>query len=76
MPASAIEFCYDDNSGTTHEMFTGLTKRETFAMAAMQGLLPKLQGQAVSSERIAICSVEMADALLRELNKGIKRNGN
>jgi len=47
----------------------GLTKREAFAMAAMQGLLPKLQGHAVSSEDVATCSVELADALLKELDK-------
>jgi hypothetical protein len=38
-------------------------------MAAMQGLLAKSAGRAVSSKDIAICSVEQADDLLKELDK-------
>lgn len=45
------------------------TKRERFAMAAMQGILAKFQGQAISCEVIAECSVQQADALLKELSK-------
>jgi hypothetical protein len=54
------------------EGLTGLTKRETFAMAAMQGLLaggyciddPNNRLNDVSSEAVAL-----ADALLKELSK-------
>jgi len=42
----------------------GLTKREYFAVMAMQGLLSNGTRALVASE-----SVSMADALLKELNK-------
>lgn len=44
----------------------GLTKREYFAVIAMQGLLPE------AASDIELCvrkSVVMADALIKELNK-------
>jgi hypothetical protein len=47
---------------------TGLTKREQFAMAAMQGILAignKLDTRGVVAE----CAVKMADALLAELER-------
>ena len=50
-----------------------LTKRERFAMAAMQGLLPiadKLKSDEPDS--IAASSVKLADALIAELEKGEK----
>jgi hypothetical protein len=51
-------------------MATGLTKREMFAMAAMQGILSSLPSNAVFSyQTTAKCSVEQADALLAELEK-------
>lgn len=45
---------------------TGLTKREAFAMAAMQGLAPRW-GKERSGNEIARASVMMADALLAAL---------
>ena len=39
MPATPCEFNFDTNTGTTHEMFSGLTKREHFAGLAMQSLI-------------------------------------
>lgn len=47
----------------------GLTKREVFAMHAMQGYLanPDLSGEA--NETYAEWSVNTADAVLRELDK-------
>ena len=47
----------------------GLTKREHFAAMAMQGLLSGAHFQAPLDE---LCqqSVEVADALIKELNKG------
>lgn len=50
------------NSHYTH----GLTKREAFAMAAMQGLAPRW-GKERSGNEIARASVMMADALLAAL---------
>lgn len=49
--------------------YIGLTKREHFAGLAMQGLYVRLQGQVASSEVCAQIAVEMADALLKELDK-------
>ena len=72
MPASPIEFCYDTDEGTTHEMFTGLSKREAFAMAAMQGMSsrPEFYGQSTDyPEVIAGSCILLADALLKELAK-------
>ena len=47
----------------------GLTKREYFASMAMQGLLSNPNDHSLSQKAIAISSVEMADALIKELNK-------
>lgn len=49
--------------------FSGLTKREYFAVLAMQGLLadPANDG---SPESLALYAVKYADALLAELEKG------
>ena len=55
--------------------FGGLTKREAFAMAAMQGLLAGGWGDSVPHDDVAATSdaaafsVMYADALLAELNK-------
>ena len=51
---------------------SGLSKREAFAMAAMQGLSshPDFYGQSSNfAKNIAIDSVQIADALLLELDK-------
>lgn len=48
----------------------GLTKREQFAMAAMQGLLASLgQHDVTAASELASDSVLFADALLSELDK-------
>lgn len=50
--------------------FPGLTKREAFAMAAMQGLLAKHEGYSEDSKLcMAQAAVACADALLKELAK-------
>jgi hypothetical protein len=46
----------------------GLTKRELFAAMAMQGFLSDYQTNA-STQEFAKVSVQMADALIEELNK-------
>ena len=49
-------------------LHNGLTKREMFAMAAMQGILSSLDDDcAVSPSELARCAVRNADALLAEL---------
>jgi len=59
-----------------HDPVWGLTKREMFAMAAMQGMLANSHvGQGfkpfshMTDEEIAQWSVKQADALLAELEK-------
>ena len=47
----------------------GLTKREYFAAIAMQGILSNAHSHSLSRKEVAISSVEMADALIEELNK-------
>jgi hypothetical protein len=49
--------------------YPGLTKREAFAMAAMQGLLANPETTPASAQEIAEWSVYQADALLAELAK-------
>lgn len=47
----------------------GLTKREYFASLAMQGLLSNSDYTRLSQKVTAIYAVEMADALIKELNE-------
>lgn len=55
--------------GRPNERFSfGLTKREMFAMAAMQGILSIGNDQATEGV-MANCAVRMADALLAELER-------
>lgn len=54
----------DPNSGFSQY---GLTKRELFAAMAMQGFLS--EGCINMSTPIADCAVQLADALIAELNK-------
>lgn len=49
------------------EEFHGLSKREYFAAAALQGLLSNLTVKL--PKPTAVLAVEIADSLIRELNK-------
>ena len=51
------------------EAITALTKREQFAMAAMQGLLSKSGITRTDLAPITEASCEIADALIAELDK-------
>ena len=62
MPAMPIEI--NGFGQYAPEVYGGLTKREMFAMAAMQGLLADSNVQTISAVNIA---VECADLLLRKL---------
>ncbi len=65
MPVSTSEsIC--QMTGTLKPEFAGLTKREMFAMAAMQGLFVK---EDVNINNAARFAVEIADALLAELER-------
>lgn len=48
---------------------TGLTKREAFAMAAMQGLCAAPDSGQWKAGQIANYAIEQADALIAALNK-------
>jgi len=75
MPATAMmtkwkadSFGQASNTGyEVKEYSVGLTKREAFAMAAMQGYTVSMSINTVDCEDIAKMSVYMADALLKEL---------
>ena len=69
-PATACEIRASEQAKAlgyfTNHTYTGLTKREAFAMAAMQGLLAEAQ---TMDNLIAINAVKMADDLLKQLEK-------
>lgn len=52
-------------------LYNGLTKREMFVMAAMQGILASLTNDTddISPENLARSAVRNADALLAELER-------
>ena len=54
-----------------HKLVLGLTKREYFAAKAMQSYMAVMdkEGAPIIEHIIAIHSVKMADALLKELEK-------
>ena len=67
LPATAIEF---NGFGLyAPESHLGLTKREQFAMAAMQGMLSNGEGYDGYADLLAQYAVINADALLAELEK-------
>jgi len=67
-PATAVEFRSPNMSGGEDiGQWRGLTKREAFAMAAMQGILSS--NVSGTTEEFVSHSVVMADALLKELSK-------
>lgn len=64
---------FQPNTGAqiVREQFIGLTKREHFAMAALQGLLANShdQIQGLNHQETARVACDAADALIAELNK-------
>lgn len=70
MPAMPCEWKDFDSQGVqvVRESYEGLTKREMFAMHAMQGLLASVF-EPETLECFAIAAVKHADALLAELEK-------
>ena len=48
---------------------TGLTKREYFAAMVIQGIISNKDGLDIKIERIVESAVDIADALIEELNK-------
>lgn len=62
-PATGYGFANEQS----HADYKGLTIRQQFSMAAMQGLCAGTLN--INHEKIAIISVKCADALIIELNK-------
>ena len=58
-----------DQIGIERRDLHTLTKRERFAMAAMQGLLARRPTELCTAENVARWAVGYADALLAELAK-------
>lgn len=56
-------------AGDRFARYVGLTKREVFAVAAMQGTLPHPQ-QDGDPEHVVMWAVKWVDAMLAELAKG------
>ena len=70
MPAMPVDRCDADAIEAGIQVFSGLTKREMMAMAAMQGILSSLAAEEdLSTRDLARCSVADADALLAELER-------
>ena len=68
-PATAIEFrAPNDSGGEDIGQWRGLTKREAFAMAAMQGTLAGDVNNELTVKDIVEQAVYIADALLKELS--------
>ena len=67
-PVNAIPYHMNGNEYVVRDVFGGLTKREAFAMVAMQGIIASLDSM-VPADNVARVSVLMADALLKELAK-------
>tara|TARA_R110000851_G_scaffold254808_2_gene407410 strand:+ start:282 stop:527 length:246 start_codon:yes stop_codon:yes gene_type:complete len=62
-PYHASQVCFENTP-----LVSGLTKREAFAMAAMQGILSHSFGRG-NPDELADQSIKCADALLKELAK-------
>lgn len=63
-------------NGRMHSEMTGLTKREVFAMAAMQGICSQpagdqycVNGGWLHPETVTKAAIEIADELLKQLEK-------
>ena len=69
MPAMPVDRCDADAIEAGIQVFSGLTKREMMAMAAMRGLLSKHGDDDYDRCNIAKYAVEHADALLAELER-------
>ena len=77
LPASSTNLAIDEYEGTINcginKPLTGLTKREAFAMAAMQGLLANSEPTSWSDsqyyDQMSKQAVNHADKLLAELSK-------
>ena len=73
MPAMPISEEATDRIQDGIEIYTGLTKREAFAKAAMQAILSDCRyHEEMSDIHIALASVDQADALLDALAQGEK----
>lgn len=60
---------YPSHGSMGEVAYQGLTKREAFAMAAMQGCLASDREQALTQGQVVDWSIRLADAMLEELEK-------
>lgn len=67
MPAMPVLYAPGQHGGMEHCGTRGMTKREAFAMAAMQGFLANSNSSFIDVVLYAKCSVEQANALLAAL---------
>jgi hypothetical protein len=72
-PAFSRPAFHHEHTGTLHDAQDGLTKREYFAAMAMQAIVSNLNSHRLfgvdNMFDIAKGAVNMADALIEELNK-------
>jgi hypothetical protein len=66
MPAAPVK---PEFIGSSPKVYTGLTKREHFAAMFMQTMLIDDSTHDSTYEQIAYLSIDIADALLEELDK-------
>lgn len=59
----------ENGAGAAVDRISGLTKREQFAMAAMQGMLANGSGYNHDADLLAQYAISNADALLAELER-------
>ena len=71
LPAMPSGVLQDGHNCGEYPLHVGLSKREQFAMAAMQGLLTNRNGilQPRNAHDVAFLAVELAEALLEQLEK-------
>lgn len=72
LPAFPVVAFNEEGEMTTPEAYNGLSKREYFAALAMQGYCACMQSDrfnGVKDSDLAAWAVNMADALLAELDK-------
>ena len=69
LPAMPCGVLQDGHNCGEYPLNSGLTKREQFAMAAMQGLLVNAERNSLSFDTVHTQAVKCADNLLEELER-------
>ena len=69
VPAMPVDRCDADAIESGIQVFSGMTKREMIAMAAMHGMLANSSARYADYKYMAQNAVTAADALLAELER-------